>query len=423
VKKDNRQDLYHRQLDTILRFSTLINSSLNIEGVLDIAMKWAEEFMFAEASSVYELDENHNELFIRLARGEKKDPIKGIKLKVGEGIAGWVVESGQPMVIQDVTKEKRFSDKFDKLTGFKTNSMICVPLIQRDRPIGALQVLNKKSNEPFVLADLELLISMAPLIVVAMENAKLYQRLEKKFELTEQELKRTQEKLIRSERLMAMGHLVQGIAHEVRNPNMTIGGFARRIKKEVTHNSKLLKYIDVILDESNRLERLVKQIGEFAEVQSASLILDQIEPIVDDVFIRFKPLANQQGVLFEDIIKGDIPPIKMDSSQILTALSNMVENALESMPEGGRLSVKVTLENNDMVIILRDTGCGVAQEQLDSIYDPFVTSKTSGAGLGLTMVHQIIMNHHGEINIRSQLDKGTIVTIRIPVHVGCENGR
>ena len=418
MKKDSFQDIYHRQLDTIMRFGALINSSLNIENVLDNAMKWAEEFIDAEASSIYELDEQKNELFIRIARGEKRDPVKGIRLKVGEGIAGWVVQTGQPIVIQDTITEERFSDKFDRLTGFQTQSMICVPLILRDRPIGALQVLNKKAEAQFSQADLELLTSMAQQIIVAMENAKLYKRLERKFELTAQELKITQEKLIRSERLMAMGHLVQGIAHEIRNPIMTIGGFAHRVKKTFPEDNKLQKYMDIILDESERLEKLVEQVRQFMDIQSASLIPDNIRTVIDEVLKRLKPLSIKQGVKLITEIDSEIPLIKMDQSQLATALWNIIENALESMPDGGKLEFKVEMDNNHILISVTDTGYGIEKKELDSIYDPFVSSKTRGAGLGLTMVYQIIMNHHGEIKIMSQIDKGTIVTIQLPISMG-----
>jgi signal transduction histidine kinase len=415
LKKDLQKKTSQRELDTILRFGSLINSSLNIEDVLNHAMKWAEEFMDAEASSVYELNRERNEIFIRLARGEKREPVRGIRLNLGEGIAGWVVKTGRPVVSQDVSKDKRFSDKYDKKTGFKTTSMICVPLIAKDEPIGALQVINKKSKKPFTQADFRLLTGMAQQIAVAMENAKLYQRLEEDFALTTQELKITQEKLIRSERLMAMGHLVQGVAHEIRNPIMTIGGFAQRLKKDLEEDHGLQKVVDAILQEAIRLEKLVKQVREFMNVQSATLTMDKIHPVVDEVIRIFQPLAKRQMVRIVKEIDGKTPLINMDSAQMVTALSNIVENALESMSEGGTLTLGVNRQNNNVLITVRDTGCGIPPEQLDAIYDPFVTSKTRGAGLGLTMVHQIMINHQGEIKISSQLEKGTIVILRLPV--------
>jgi signal transduction histidine kinase len=415
LKKDVQKQTSQRELDTILRFGSLISSSLNIEDVLNHAMKWAEEFMDAEASSVYELNRERNEIFIRLARGEKREPIRGIRLNVGEGIAGWVVKTGRPVVSQDVRKDKRFSDKYDQKTGFKTHAMICVPLIAKDEPIGALQVINKKSQKPFTQADFRLLTGMAQQIAVAMENAKLYQRLEEDFALTTQELKITQEKLFRSERLMAMGHLVQGVAHEIRNPIMTIGGFAQRLKKELEEGHSLQKYVDAILQEAIRLEKLVKQVREFMNVQSASLTMDKIPPVVDEVIKIFKPLAKRQKVQIVKDIDGETPLINMDTAQLVSALSNIVENALESMSGGGTLTLGVNRQNNNVLITVRDTGCGIPAEQLEAIYDPFVTSKTRGAGLGLTMVHQIIMNHQGEIKISSQLENGTIVILRLPI--------
>ena len=413
--KSRYEDIHQRELDTILKFSALINSSLNITEVLDNAMKWAEEFIDAEASSVYELDDDNNELFIRLARGEKKSLIEGIKLKVGEGIAGTVVQTGKPIAIQDVSKDTRFSDKFDRLTGFKTKSMICVPMILRDKPIGAIQVMNKRNKEPFHQADLELLNSMAQLTAVSIENAKLYRRLEQRFELTSQELASTQKKLIRSERLAAMGHLVQGIAHEIRNPIMTIGGFVHRMKRELPENYKVQKYIDIILDESGRLERLVREVHEFLDIQSASLVLAKVEPAIHAALQIFEPLARNRKVDLLVAIPEDLPSLYLDSSQLVIAISNIMENALEAMPAGGTLSLTIKRDDRYLSISFKDTGVGIDPQQLDAVYDPFVTSKTRGAGLGLTMVYQIVMNHHGEIKINSELNKGTVVTVQLPL--------
>jgi signal transduction histidine kinase len=418
VKDQTKEDLYIRELETLLKFSALINSSLNIEDVLESAMKWAEEFTNAEASSVYELDEENNRIFVRQARGEKKGAITGISLRVGQGIAGWTVKTGEAMVVQDVSKERRFCDIFDRMTGFKTRSMISVPMILKDRVIGAVQVINKKNREPFIHADLQILTSMAQHIAIAIENARLYHRLEETFQHTAKELKTAQEKQIRSERLAAMGHLVQGVAHEIRNPVMTIGGFARRLKKQVSGDSRLQKYLDIILDESLRLENLVSQVQRLAEVQWASLAPDHITIVVDEVLRRFRSRALSQGVTLWTEIDRNVPVIQLDADQLITALSNVIENALESMPKGGKLTLKLARENNSIVIVVEDTGSGIAPEQLDAIYNPFVTSKSRGAGLGLTMVHQIIMNHHGEIKIGSKPQKGTVAVIRLPVGSG-----
>ena len=415
LKSGIREKLPHRELDAILRFGTLVNSSLHIEDVLEHAMKWAQEFMDAEASSVYELDRPKNELFIRMARGEKKDSLKGIRIKVGEGIAGWVAQTARAVVSQDVSKDKRFSTKYDEKTGFKTRSVICVPLISKDEPIGVLQVINKKDGRPFSNSDFKLLTGMAQQVAIAMENAKLYQRLKEDFALTTRELKMTQEKLIRTERLTAIGHLVEGIAHEIRNPIMTIGGFAERLKKELRSGDRLQEYADVIMEETNRLEKLVEQVGEFMNVQSASLSSELLPPVAHEVIRNFIPIANTQGVKIVTEVDENIPPLEIDAPQLIIALSHVVENALESMPDGGTLSLEIHPSNNNMLIMISDTGFGIRADQLDAVYDPFVTSKPRGAGLGLTMVHRIVMNHHGEIKISSQLDKGTIVVIRLPV--------
>ena len=415
-KEETREALYRRELATILRSSALINSSLNIEQVLDNAMKWAEDFMGAEASTVYELDDRSNELVVRLARGEKNGaPLGRVTLKVGEGIAGTVVKTGKPMVIQDVSQEKKFNDKIDRLTGFRTKSAICVPLLLRNRPIGALQVINKKSGEPFFRSDLEILFAIAQHVSIAMENASLYRRLEESFAVTTQELRITQEKLIRTERLACMSNLVQGVAHEIRNPITTIGGFARRIKKELGDNRKLEKYVDIILDETARLENIVKRVQDFTETQSYSPSPTSIEPLVEEVLNASMPQANQLGVRIVKEMAPDLPQVRLDSSQLSVALANLVENALEAMPQGGTLNLKVLREDRSLVITIKDTGCGIPKDQLTAIYDPFVTSKAKGAGLGLTLVNQVVSNHHGDIRITSEVQKGTVVIIRLPL--------
>jgi len=259
------------------------------------------------------------------------------------------------------------------------------------------------------------LTSMSQQIAVAMENAKLYRRLEKRFELNARELKIAQDKLILSERLVAMSHLVQGVAHEIRNPVTTIGGFARRIKRKLKIDPEVDKYLSAILEESERLESLVRQVHEYTSVLAATLALDNIRATLHDVVNKFEPIAQQQDVSLVTKIDESLPLTRMASAQIMTALSNIMENALEAMPNGGELVLEAKQRNSQIFIKIHDTGCGIRQEYLNSVYDPFFSSKTHGAGLGLAMVYQIVKNHDGEITIQSLEGKGTSVTIQLPV--------
>ena len=416
MMKEIDNDIYRRELSALLKSSALINSSLQISDVLDFAMKAAEEFMEAEASSVYELDTEKREISVRLARGEKGGFIKAGRLKLGEGIAGWVIQSGKPMIVEDVKKEGRFSDRFDRETGFTTRSLICVPLIIREKTMGAIQVINKKDGGPFTKEDTELLTALAPQISVALDNAKLYQRLEENFKLTAEELKVTQLKLIRSERLAAIANLVQGVAHEVRNPIMSIGGFATRMKAGLERNHKFHKYLDIILQGTSRLEKLVKDVKDISEMNNVYFQPARVSNLLSKVIEAFSPIISQQSIHLEADIEENLPTINLDSIQISRALKNIIQNSIEAMPTGGTIKLKALAVDSHIQIIVEDSGIGIDKNELGSILDPFVTSKTTGAGLGLTMVYQIIMNHQGEIDIKSKGNKGTIVTLVLPIN-------
>jgi two-component system sensor histidine kinase HydH len=415
MNKGLHTDIHRRELTALLKSSALINSSLHTDDVLNFAMKAAEEFMEAEASSVFELDPERGDIAVRLARGKKGVSMTSKRLRPGEGIAGWVIQSGKSLIVEDVKREPRFSDRFDRETGFTTRSLICVPLTIRDRIIGALQVLNKKDGNSFVEEDAELLTALAQQIAVALDNAKLYQRLRENFELTEQELRIAQRKLLRSERLAAIANLVQGVAHEVRNPIMSIGGFATRLKAELGEDSRLHRYLDIILSETSRLDKLVRDVKEIAAMQTIHLQKTDIEALLIMVIEEFSPVMSSQGIRLEADIDGYLPDMNLDRDQISRALRNIIQNSIEALHEGGTLKIEAKEFGSTIRIVIEDSGEGIDEDKLDSVLDPFVTSKTTGAGLGLTMVYQIVTNHRGELDIQSKGGRGTTVSIELPI--------
>lgn len=161
----------------LLQLINRVNSSLDVETVLNYAMETAEEALQAEASAIFEVDVDKGDLFFRLARGEKAAQVKTMRLKMGEGVAGWVAQTGQAVIVPHVKADPRFDPDLDAKSGFHTRSLVSVPLKHQDRLLGVIQVLNKRPPLEFDQEDLELLTLLAQPIGSALANAQAYTRL------------------------------------------------------------------------------------------------------------------------------------------------------------------------------------------------------------------------------------------------------
>lgn len=161
----------------LLQLINRINSSLDIETVLNCAMATAEEALQAEASAIFEVDAEKGDLFFRLARGEKAESVKPLRLNMGDGVAGWVAQTGQPVIVPEAEADPRFDPEVDAKSGFHTRSLLSAPLKHQDRLLGVIQVLNKRPPLEFDQEDLELLTLLSEPIAVALANAQAYTHL------------------------------------------------------------------------------------------------------------------------------------------------------------------------------------------------------------------------------------------------------
>jgi len=143
---------------------------------------------------------------------------------------------------------------------------------------------------------------------------------------------------------------------------------------------------------------------------------DNINNLLSKVIEDFSPIISQQSIHLETDIEDSMPTITLDRAQISRALKNIIQNSIEAMPMGGTIKLKAQAVDSYIQIVVEDSGMGIDEDKIDSIHDPFVTSKTTGAGLGLTMVYQILVNHQAEIHIKSRCGKGTIVTLDLPLN-------
>ncbi|OGV98941.1 MAG: phosphohydrolase [Nitrospinae bacterium RIFCSPLOWO2_12_39_15] len=170
-----------KKLKILKEVSQVLNSTLDEKEVRRRAMEAATRLMNAEVGSLLLIDQKTRELFFEVALGERGEQVKEIRLAMGEGIAGWVAEIGQPLIVNDVQKDPRFSRKADDKSAFKTRNMICVPVKIRDKVSGVLQAINKLNGQPFTQWDLEEFGSLAAQVAIAIENANLYKELKEAF--------------------------------------------------------------------------------------------------------------------------------------------------------------------------------------------------------------------------------------------------
>ncbi|MBP7792065.1 MAG: GAF domain-containing protein [Candidatus Goldbacteria bacterium] len=177
------------KMSALMEASIIINSTRNLDELLKIIMQSAEKVMQAEASSVFLIDSEKNELYFEMATGPKEEELKKIRLKMGEGIAGWVAYTGEALLVPDVSKDPRFAKRVDEQTKFITRSVICVPLKVRNQTIGVVQVLNKISGQSFAKSEIKFLEALASQAAIAIENTNLYEHLEERAEQLNKELK------------------------------------------------------------------------------------------------------------------------------------------------------------------------------------------------------------------------------------------
>ncbi len=226
------------------------------------------------------------------------------------------------------------------------------------------------------------------------------------------ELKTLRERVIKTERMAALGEVAAKVAHEIRNPLVSLGGFARRLEKKLDGNLK--EYADIIAKEVGRLEGILNEILSF--VKETRIMKEKVysNKLIDEVISLIWSEVDDRGIVLVREL-GEPVEIFVDPNRIKDALMNIFANAVQAVGNNGTISVKTYVKDNACVFEIKDTGSGIAEEDLPFIFDPFFTKKKAGTGLGLTITHRIIEEHEGSIEVDSKLGEGSIFRVFIPL--------
>jgi len=315
----------------------------------------------------------------------------------------------KPIIVKDAVKDPRVSNEFRKALG--VNEFVCVPLIAKNEPIGVIVADNVYTAEPISDERVNTLTMFVNQASLAIENAVTYKSLEDKID----QLTETQQRLIRSEKLAAIGSMSSYVAHEIRNPLVTIGGFAKTLSRFTFTDAKIKVNIDIIIEEVKHLEKILNNITDFAKPSKPEKIDVQLCEIMENTCLLMENYFQEKHITLQKKYETGVPEAPVDPTQIKQVFLNILMNAVESMPDGGKLDVKIKSIDGSVKIYIVDAGKGMKQDVLQNIYDPFFTTKPSGTGVGLSVSLKIIEDHGGTIDAISEQGKGTTMLLTLPI--------
>jgi len=222
-----------------------------------------------------------------------------------------------------------------------------------------------------------------------------------------------EEKLLQAEKMAAIGQTASYLMHEIKNPLLVIGGFAQQLLRQT--EGKTHEKLEIILEEVKRLEKLLSDVRDFTKPIPLEKCLFDLNKLILKTVSLFQAEVNKRNIEINVNLDQNLPKIEADIELIKQVLINLIKNAIEMMPKGGKIEVSSRKQNNYVRIEIEDTGPGIPPENLKEIFNPFFTTKKKGTGLGLTISYRIIKDHGGDIKIESVVGKGTKCIILLPL--------
>ncbi|MFW6330864.1 MAG: ATP-binding protein [Gemmatimonadota bacterium] len=335
------------------------------------------------------------------ARGVEAGPLSRTAFPPDGRLVRWLRVNEEPLLLGRNAGVAEFLEaaERDVLSGLGVTA--CVPLVAMNRLTGFLLVRPDDPGWPSP-GQHDLLLALAGQAALACENAAL---------LSQQ--KARLRRMYRAERLATAGELAAGAAHEIRNPLTGIRSAIQLIRGDYPEGSRRHELVGDLLEEVDRIDEIVAGLLSFARPEDPSLEPVDLREILDHSLTLVRVRARTQGVEVTIDGPGSLP-LHADPALLRQVILNVVLNALQAMPEGGRLHIAATRLGRRVELRVVDTGGGIPPEHVERVFDPFFTTKTTGTGLGLSICYGIIQRHGGQMEIDSQVGAGTSVIIRLP---------
>jgi signal transduction histidine kinase/putative methionine-R-sulfoxide reductase with GAF domain len=397
--------------------------TLDVDEILRLVLEGVTKNIGFDRARLYLVNEKRNVLECKMAVGIDEERIRGITLRLNpeDSIVARSIFEKQPFIIPDASKDPRVNPIIKEK--FNLHSLVAIPLLVKEKALGAIAADFIDPNKNITKEALESVMAFAQQAGLAIHNAFMYQELktfsqqmEEKIQKTTADLKKTEAQLIRSEKLAALGQLAAGIAHEIRNPLTSINILIHSMTKNLPSGDSHKEDLKVIEEEIHRMNEILDQFLQFAKPATPLLEKADVFSIFEETLQLLRPHIEKQLIVVEKEFQP-LPIILMDREQMKQVFLNLLLNAIQAMPGGGHLTLRGrNSEDGQWIhISIQDSGIGISSENMNKLFDPFYSTKEGGIGLGLSITHRIIDQHHGKIEVESAPGKGTLFTIWLPI--------
>lgn len=388
--------------------------ALDAKELLNDAVDLLEKNFEFNLVQVYLIDPSTGDFVLKASSSHtgKKLKEEDYRLKAGAGIIGHVAETREPFFTNDVNNVIFHIKNPMKLD---TKSELAVPIMAGDQLLGVLDVQQTQTTN-FTPRDLQLVGIVADQLAASLQKAELYETLQ----ISLQQEKAVRNQLIQNERLAVMGRLLASVSHELNNPLQAIQNALFLLKKEEKSMSPQgYNDLEIVIAESERMAGLIERLRDtYRPPQAEDLQPTHLNSIIEDVYALTSTHLRKNNVTFEFQPDEDLPVIMALPDQIRQVALNLLMNGVEAMPDGGKLTVRTHYlkETNDIMMSVCDTGVGISPAILPYIFDPFVTNKKRGTGIGLTISHDIVLNHRGRLIAENNIHTpGATFKVWLPV--------
>jgi two-component system NtrC family sensor kinase len=394
-----------------------IAASLDLERTLQLVMSKAAETLPMDAGALFVLDEAAQLYRVAVSHNLPPEQVDKITFAFDEGVPGWAVANRQALIINDARADDRVHPYVVEVG---VRSVLAIPLITRERLIGVLNLFSLAGKNAFDEEALRLAQVYANQAAVFIENARLVEELrqaaadlEARVEQRTRELRTSQARVIRAEKMAAVGRLAGSVAHEVNNPLQAITLHLQLVTDEINSQSAQ-EQINIVQHELDRISEIVQRLLEFQRPKLARRSRQRIEDLLEEVLALAGKQSQQAGVSIDYHLEDDLMPVLASGDQIKQVFLNLILNAIEAMPGGGKLTIRGRSSDDVVIITFTDTGPGISPEEMNQLFEPFFSTKQSGSGLGLAVSQEIITSHGGLLEVFNHPQSGAVFTVTLP---------